>query len=590
MQQVTDIDLEEQLYLYERARRFKAKCTGIVVGEESPALCQVGDPDVPEKVENHDATVYLVFMEGSTRTRESLRNAAVYHGVKVNEFQAESSSFQKNETITDTMKMLTVYSTGRSVFVIRSPLEGVCSWLQTAMPQHALKFGLPCPAFLNAGDGRNSHPLGELADIFSLLETQKWDRSVVHLALVGDLAHGRTAHSKVEGLSVFKSVRVDLVAPALFQYPVEYLNKMRQKGYDVRTYDSIEEYFERASWSIAPIWYFYHPQFARCGDLSRGKKEELLQKVTFQPQWLTRKEAAELTFFQTLPRDQDNPLVPLMVDDTRGNGWDRLANNAYYLDVILLSMLFGKIGRGPALKCDLQRLGRDVSVIAEKEEPVITLSGVGQLPDITKEFVQVVDISSKPREMQPERARGSGGPLPISDGLVIDHIGMSSDSKSCWDRLRMVRTILGWGKYGGSEGVFASTKNRGQYKGIMSLPNFEFASGESFEDLHERAWIFKALGCIVPGCTVNKVENARVVAKFRLQVPPRFRDLSANISCKNALCVSHPKNKQRDVVACFERVKYYETSALPHLKSAEFLFLCQYCKWPHEYKDIWVGH
>lgn len=30
----------------------------------------------------------MMTRQGSTRTRESLRNAAVYHGVKVNEFQA----------------------------------------------------------------------------------------------------------------------------------------------------------------------------------------------------------------------------------------------------------------------------------------------------------------------------------------------------------------------------------------------------------------------------------------------------------------------------------------------------------------------
>ena len=51
------------------------------------------DADVEERVDNPDSTVYLIFMEGSTRMRESLRNAAVFHGVKVNEFQARKSAF-----------------------------------------------------------------------------------------------------------------------------------------------------------------------------------------------------------------------------------------------------------------------------------------------------------------------------------------------------------------------------------------------------------------------------------------------------------------------------------------------------------------
>lgn len=133
-------------------------------------------------------------MEDSTRTKESFRNAAEFHGLKVNVFDAKTSSFQlpgtrkigsfvfsqvfsdvftmfmsvscwicllsdssaswrslqalkafrslsgcssfsvdveasraslslhlrKNETITDTIKMLCGYSTGQSLFVIRS--------------------------------------------------------------------------------------------------------------------------------------------------------------------------------------------------------------------------------------------------------------------------------------------------------------------------------------------------------------------------------------------------------------------------------------------------------------------------------------
>merc|ERR1719327_1244113 len=130
--------------------------------------------------------------------------------------------------------MLSVYSVKRSVFVIRSPIEGVCRMLQSSIPPHCEKFGLPRSAFVNAGDGRYTHPVAELIDAFSFLERLRWDRSCIHLALVGDLFHGRTAHTKVEGLKVFRKVRVDLVAPEPFAYPKEYVNKMRQNGFQVR--------------------------------------------------------------------------------------------------------------------------------------------------------------------------------------------------------------------------------------------------------------------------------------------------------------------------------------------------------------------
>eukprot|EP00913_Durusdinium_trenchii_P034957 g32699.t1 len=204
--------------------------------QDAPPLCEVVDADVEERVDNPDSTVYLIFMEGSTRTRESLRNAAVYHGVKVNEFQAESSSFKKNETITDTIKMLSVYSTQRSIF------------------RQQRRMGVPTPSFVNAGDGLFTHPIGEFVDIFSLLEHNKWDRSAVHLALVGDLAHGRTAHSKVQGLKIFKKVRVDLVAPEIFGYPVEYTDRMREAGFEVRCFGSVEDgSADRASWERCAV-------------------------------------------------------------------------------------------------------------------------------------------------------------------------------------------------------------------------------------------------------------------------------------------------------------------------------------------------
>eukprot|EP00913_Durusdinium_trenchii_P012649 g11878.t1 len=44
-------------------------------------------------------------------------------------------------------------------------------------------------------------------------------------------------------------------------------------------------------------------------------------------------------------RQGESPIIPLALDPGPINGWDTVAANAYYLDVVLLSMLFGKIGR-----------------------------------------------------------------------------------------------------------------------------------------------------------------------------------------------------------------------------------------------------
>jgi aspartate carbamoyltransferase len=582
VQMVSDLLLEEQLYLYERTRLLKAKSQGRSPQEsasQGPPLCAVEDHDIDEKVEGQDNTVYLVFMEGSTRTKESLRNAAAFHGVKVNEFQAESSSFQKNETITDTMKMLTVYSTQRSVFVVRSQNEGVCSWLQTVMPGHAAKFGIPTPSFVNAGDGRNSHPLSELADIYSLLEASKWNRQTIHIALVGDLKNGRTAHSKVDGLLCFKNIRVDLVAPGPLGLPIEYKRRMELMNFEVRTYDSTEEYIARETRStLATLWYFFQPKGVKRGTLNDAFNLELRGQISFRPEW--RQKLREGTrFFQTLPRDKEHPLIPLSFDQTPLNGWDAVSSNAYFLHVVMLSMLFGKIGHST-----------DCANAAEKracstEESWMRLNS-GQAFSLTQslsqhglpEFIECVDVSNQERERAVSRA-AEGGSVPLENGLVVDHIGLSTDSSDCWAKVRMLRFLLGWMDHIGTEGVYSSRSRSGRKKGLLALPDYDLSSVTVKE--------MKMIASIAPGCTVNAIQSSKVVGKFRLTVPERIYNLP-NIACKSKLCIANPENKQRDVVSYFDRVPFYETSALPKNTTADYLYLCKYCRWPHTHADIWL--
>mmetsp|Transcript_56534 Transcript_56534/g.152496 ORF Transcript_56534/g.152496 Transcript_56534/m.152496 type:complete len:599 (-) Transcript_56534:230-2026(-) len=581
VQMVSDLLLEEQLYLYERTRMLKAKSQGLSpqqVASQGPPLCAIEDADIDEKVGAQDKAVYLVFMEGSTRTKESLRNAAAFHGVKVNEFQAESSSFQKNETITDTMKMLTVYSTQRSVFVVRSPLEGVCSWLQTAMPGHAAKFGIPTPSFINAGDGRNSHPLSELADMYSLLEASKWNRQTVHIALVGDLKNGRTAHSKVDGLLCFKNIRVDLIAPEPFGLPIEYVKRMESKNFEVRTYRSTEEYMNRETRStLATLWYFFRPQVHKRGTLDDVASLALRGQISFRPEW--RQKLSENTrFFQTLPRDKEHPLIPLSFDQTPLNGWDGVSSNAYFLHVVMLSMLLGKIGHSTDCANAAEKLA------CSTEESWLRLTS-GQSFSLTQpmqhglpEFIECIDVTSKDRGRAVSRA-AEGGSVPLENGLVVDHIGLSTDSSDCWAKVRMLRFLLGWMDHIGTEGVYSSRSRAAKKKGLLALPDYDLSTVTVKE--------MKMMASIAPGCTVNAIQSSKVVGKFRLTVPERIYNLP-NIACKSKLCIANPENKQRDVVSYFERVPFFETSALPKNTTADYLYLCRYCRWPHTHADIWL--
>ena len=85
-----------------------------------------------------------------------------------------------------------------------------------------------------------------------------WRRDSLHIALVGDLFHGRTVHSKVEGLKIFKKVKADLIAPPELMMPDHYIDRMKNNGYEVNVFGSIEEYIEKSN--TAPVWYFTRPQ------------------------------------------------------------------------------------------------------------------------------------------------------------------------------------------------------------------------------------------------------------------------------------------------------------------------------------------
>ena len=214
---VNDLSLDEQRYLYRKSRELKTLAM-------SSGDCSAF------KINDLDYQVYLIFMEDSTRTRESFRNAAKFLGCRTNVFDAASSSFNKNESITDAVKMLYGYSAD-SCFVMRTKMEGACRWLEQALSRYAELSGKPRPGFINGGDGKHEHPTQELLDEFSFLEHMEWKEDHIHLALTGDLYHGRTIHSKADGLRIFKTVEVDLIAPELLSMPSYYVEKMKDNGF-----------------------------------------------------------------------------------------------------------------------------------------------------------------------------------------------------------------------------------------------------------------------------------------------------------------------------------------------------------------------
>ena len=142
-----------------------------------------------------------LFYEPSTRTRLSFESAMMRLGGQVvtTESAREFSSAAKGETLEDTIRIVEGYS---DVIVIRHYEGG-------SARRAAEVASVP---IINAGDGPGQHPTQALLDIYTIQkEIGRLDN--FKIAMVGDLANGRTVRSLAYLLSKYEDVKIFFVAP-----------------------------------------------------------------------------------------------------------------------------------------------------------------------------------------------------------------------------------------------------------------------------------------------------------------------------------------------------------------------------------------
>jgi len=142
-----------------------------------------------------------LFYEPSTRTRLSFEAAMLRLGGQTmgTDNAREFSSASKGETLEDSIRIVSGYA---DVIVLRHNEEG-------AARRAAAVSSVP---IINAGDGPGQHPTQALLDLYTIRdELGRIDG--VQVAMVGDLANGRTVRSLTYLLSKFKDIKVWFVAP-----------------------------------------------------------------------------------------------------------------------------------------------------------------------------------------------------------------------------------------------------------------------------------------------------------------------------------------------------------------------------------------
>lgn len=165
-------------------------------------------------------TLGYLFFEPSTRTRLSFEAAmASIGGTSLGISDVRSSSVQKGESLSDTVRTMSIYS---DVLVLRHPLDGSSRFAAEVSDKPVI----------NAGSGTESHPTQTLQDLYTI-KREKGKIDGLRVGIVGDLKYGRTVYSLLHGLS-FYDVRVRLISP-------EPLRIRPDSTYEVRRRLDLEE-------------------------------------------------------------------------------------------------------------------------------------------------------------------------------------------------------------------------------------------------------------------------------------------------------------------------------------------------------------
>ncbi len=151
-------------------------------------------------------TLANLFFENSTRTRTSFSLAMRRLGGDTVDFSSSGSSLSKGETFIDTAKNIEAMNV--DVVVVRHSTPGTPKLLAE---------NLAC-SVVNAGDGAHEHPTQGLLDMLTIRE-QRGHLQGLTVALVGDIAHSRTARCNIWGLKKL-GAHVILCGPSTLVSPL----------------------------------------------------------------------------------------------------------------------------------------------------------------------------------------------------------------------------------------------------------------------------------------------------------------------------------------------------------------------------------
>lgn len=243
------------------------------------------------------AVLANLFFEASTRTRISFGAAFCRLGGSVCDTTGFTfSSMAKGESIYDTSRVVSGYV---DAMVIRHPEKG-------SVAEFARATNIPV---VNGGDGPGEHPSQALLDLYTIQrEFSRLGKLIdgAHIAMVGDLKYGRTVHSLIKLLSLYRGLTFTLIAPQTLEMPSEIVDVVSRHGHQVKFSDS-----PASGLADADILYATRIQKERFGEEAidgYGAEFEINQKLVNQA---CKK---DVVIMHPLPRDGRPGSYDLSVD------------------------------------------------------------------------------------------------------------------------------------------------------------------------------------------------------------------------------------------------------------------------------------
>lgn len=258
-----------------------------------------------------------LFYEPSTRTRLSFEIAISRLGgwVVSTENAREFSSAIKGESLEDTIRVIDGYHP--DAIVLRHFEDGAAK--RAADVSKA--------AIINAGDGTGQHPTQALLDIFTIQE-EMGGVDGISVALVGDLARGRTVRSLAYLLGKFSRVRLLLVSPPNLRMKRDILEYLERHDVPFTEHTDL-----RAVASMVDVIYQTRTQTERGSQAEEANQENVFCLVDSQVLGLMTPRSI---IMHPLPKNAE--IHPDVGKDPRA-AYFRQAENGLYVRMALLEII-----------------------------------------------------------------------------------------------------------------------------------------------------------------------------------------------------------------------------------------------------------